>query len=368
MVEQARRLGKIELISLSKFFGESAAVDKISLSIPAASYCCLLGPSGCGKTTTLRLIAGHETASDGSVLISNREVTDAPPASRGTAMMFQNYALFPHLNCLENVAFSLRMRGINKQERNYRATELLSLVHMESFSGRMPSQLSGGQQQRIALARALITKPDVLLLDEPLSALDPFLRTRMRAELRQLQKKLGITFVHVTHSQDEAMALADLVVVMQSGRIEQADHPRKVFNAPANSFVAKFIGGHNVLSGVVRKSSGSSVSVEGPDDFRFDLSSQQPDVGTKLSYAIRTDAIKLSPPNTKQAEFGFVRAVIKETEYAGSDVRVTLQTTDGQEFVAICKEADFYTNVWGAGDSVNASWERESIHAIGPED
>ena len=174
MVEQARRLGKIELISLSKYFGESAAVDEISLSIPAASYCCLLGPSGCGKTTTLRLIAGHETASDGSVLISNREVTDAPPASRGTAMMFQNYALFPHLNCLENVAFSLRMQGINKEERNSRATELLSLVHMESLSGRMPSQLSGGQQQRIALARALITKPDVLLLDEPLSALDPF--------------------------------------------------------------------------------------------------------------------------------------------------------------------------------------------------
>ena len=368
MGEKARWLGKIELISLSKYFGESAAVDGISLTIPAASYCCLLGPSGCGKTTTLRLIAGHETASDGSVLISNREVTGAPPARRGTAMMFQNYALFPHLNCLENVAFSLRMQGIDKEVRNSRAMELLSLVHMETYRERMPSQLSGGQQQRIALARALITKPDVLLLDEPLSALDPFLRTRMRAELRQLQKKLGITFVHVTHSQDEAMALADLVVVMQSGRIEQADHPREVFNAPANSFVAKFIGGHNVLSGVVREGDASSLFVEGPGDFRFGVRSQQSEVGTKLSYAIRTDAIKLSPPDMAQAEFSAVRAVIKETEYAGSDVRVTLQASDGQEFVAVCKEAEFYSHVWSAGDSVNASWNQESIHAIGHED
>ena len=368
MGEQVRQLGKIDLISLSKYFGESVAVDGISLTIPASSYCCLLGPSGCGKTTTLLLIAGHETASDGSVLISNREVTDAPPARRGTAMMFQNYALFPHLNCLENVTFSLRMQGIDKGIRTARAMELLSLVHMEPYTERMPSQLSGGQQQRIALARALITKPDVLLLDEPLSALDPVLRTRMRAELRQLQKTLGITFVHVTHSQDEAMALADLVVVMQSGRIEQTDHPREVFNAPANSFVAKFIGGHNVLSGVVRKVSGSSMFVEGPDDFRFDLGSQQSEVGTKLSYAIRTDAIKLSSPNTGDAKFGSVRAVIKETEYAGSDVRVTLQATDGQEIVAVCKEADFYSHVWSTGDRVNASWERENIHTIGREE
>ena len=164
------------------------------------------------------------------------------------------------------------------------------------------------------------------------------------------------------------MALADLVVVMQSGRIEQADHPREVFNTPANSFVAKFIGGHNVLSGVVREGDASSLFVEGPGDFRFGVRSQQSEVGTKLSYAIRTDAIKLSPPDMAQAEFSAVRAVIKETEYAGSDVRVTLQASDGQEFVAVCKEAEFYSHVWSAGDSVNASWHQESIHAIGHED
>ena len=368
MLEKLTEPGNIELIGLTKQFGHSTAVEHVNLRIPSASYCCLLGPSGCGKTTTLRLIAGHETASNGDILISNKNITDFPPAQRGTAMMFQNYALFPHLNCQDNVAFSLRMQGVERTQRVRSAMEFLSLVHMEEFAERMPSQLSGGQQQRVALARALVTKPDVLLLDEPLSALDPFLRTRMRAELRQLQKKLGITFVHVTHSQDEAMALADLVVVMQSGRIEQTDHPREVFNAPANSFVAKFIGGHNVLSGVVREVSGSSVFVEGPDDFRFDLGSQESEVGTRLSYAIRTDAIKLSSPDTAQAEFGSVRAVIKETEYAGSDVRVTLQATDGQKFVAVCKEAEFYSHLWSTGDKVNASWERESIHSIGREE
>ena len=165
--------GSIELIGVTKTFDKSTAVRDLSLKIPPASYCCLLGPSGCGKTTTLRMLAGHETPSLGAILISNREVTNLLPAARGTAMMFQNYALFPHLNCLDNVAFSLRMQGVDKKTRASRALELLSLVHMEDYSERMPSQLSGGQQQRVALARALITNPDVLLLDEPLSALDP---------------------------------------------------------------------------------------------------------------------------------------------------------------------------------------------------
>ena len=365
MSGQTPHQGKIELVSLSKSFGDSVAVDNISLTIPAASYCCLLGPSGCGKTTTLRLIAGHETASDGDILISGHQVTDAAPAQRGTAMMFQNYALFPHLNCLDNVAFSLRMQGVDRETREARAPELLSLVHMAPYAERMPSQLSGGQQQRVALARALITNPDVLLLDEPLSALDPFLRTRMRAELRQLQKKLGITFVHVTHSQVEAMALADLVVVMQGGRIEQANHPREVFNAPANSFVAKFIGGHNVLSGVIKEAEGTSVVIEGPDNFRFNADVPQSEVGSALSYAIRTDAVKLSPIGAAISDTAAVRAVIKETEYAGSEVRVTLEAADGQEIVALCKEAEFYSQVWSAGDSVNALWDRENIHAIG---
>ena len=212
----------VELVAVTKRFGETVAVDAVSLRIPAGSYCCLLGPSGCGKTTTLRMIAGHEEASEGDIILGAENITYLPPAARGTAMMFQSYALFPHLDCTDNVAFSLRMRGVDKEKRRARALDMLKRVQMEPFAGRLPAQLSGGQQQRVALARALITDPQVLLLDEPLSALDPFLRVKMREELKALQTRLGISFIHVTHSQDEAMALADLVVVMNQGRIEQA--------------------------------------------------------------------------------------------------------------------------------------------------
>ena len=368
MIASPSEQGNIELIGVTKHFGGSTAVDRVTLEVPPASYCCLLGPSGCGKTTTLRLIAGHETASEGDILISNRNVTEAPPAQRGTAMMFQNYALFPHLNCLDNVAFSQRMRGIAKSKRTKRAMELLSRVDMDQYAERMPSQLSGGQQQRVALARALITNPDVLLLDEPLSALDPFLRMRMRSELRQLQKDLGITFIHVTHSQDEAMALADLVVVMQGGKIEQADHPRKIFNAPANSFVAEFIGGHNVLTGIVTKIAPEGATVEGPDPYRFITALNGPTVGSTVVYAIRADAIELTPieaVNVGSTEL--IQASINEVEYAGSEVRVTLQASDGQKIVALHEEADFFTHKWDVGDTVNATWDKMKIHSIGPQ-
>src|ERR1700758_1700038 len=219
----------LELVALSKQFGPTAAVDTMDLRVPADTYCCLLGPSGCGKTTTLRLIAGHEAASSGDIILGNANITDMPPARRGTAMMFQSYALFPHLNCVDNVAFSLKMRGIGKPERRKAAREYLALVQMEQYSERLPSQLSGGQQQRVALARALITRPRVLLLDEPLSALDPFLRIRVREELKRLQRELAITFIHVTHSQDEAMAMADIMVVMEDGEIRQSGPPRDIF-------------------------------------------------------------------------------------------------------------------------------------------
>src|ERR1700680_1630822 len=233
----------VELISVTKRYGTTLAVDGISLRIPRGSYCCLLGPSGCGKTTTLRMIAGHEAVSEGDILIGGQNVSNLPPVARGTAMMFQSYALFPHLNCLDNVAFSLKMRGVKKAERHERAREFLKLVHMPDYAMRLPAQLSGGQQQRVALARALITHPKVLLLDEPLSALDPFLRIKVREELKRLQRELEITFIHVTHSQDEAMAMADLMVVMDEGHIRQSGTPREIFEKPASAFIARFIGG-----------------------------------------------------------------------------------------------------------------------------
>jgi putative spermidine/putrescine transport system ATP-binding protein len=276
------------------------------------------------------MIAGHESVSDGDVLIQGRNVSDLPPAKRGTAMMFQSYALFPHLTCLDNVAFSLKMRGVPKAERHGKAREFLRLVHLENYAERLPSQLSGGQQQRVALARALITQPKVLLLDEPLSALDPFLRTRVREELKRLQRELGITFIHVTHSQDEAMALADLMVVMQDGHIGQADHPREVFERPASPFIARFIGAHNVL---------------------------QSNAGT---FAVRADRCRIGTPGNGPHITGHVVAV----EYQGAMVRVAIATEAGDEVSALVPDGDFYRRPAEPGQAATLVWSPADAHVL----
>jgi putative spermidine/putrescine transport system ATP-binding protein len=320
----------VELVKVTKRYGTTVAVDGISLRIPQASYACLLGPSGCGKTSTLRMIAGHEAISDGDILIHDVNVSDLPPAKRGTAMMFQSYALFPHLNCLDNVAFSMKMKGVGKKERHAKAAEYLELVHMSAYATRLPAQLSGGQQQRIALARALVTRPRVLLLDEPLSALDPFLRVKMREELKRLQRELGISFIHVTHSQEEAMALADLMVVMEDGHIRQAGSPRTVFEEPASAFIARFIGGHNVLpwqSGII---------------------------------AVRADHCSLGAPGDGPRLTGRVAAV----EYQGPVVRVAVTTDDGVEAAALLPDHDFYRSPVGPGDVATLSWAESAARAL----
>src|SRR6266571_1468215 len=280
--------GEIELYHLTKRFDRTVAVDAIDLAIPHGSYCCLLGPSGCGKTTILRMIAGHETPTEGDVRIGGESVVGLPPVRRGTAMMFQNYALFPHLTVLDNVAFNLKMRGVAKAERHRRAREMLAQVRLDQFADRIPAQLSGGQQQRVALARALITNPRVLLLDEPLSALDEYLRLRMRGELRRVQRELGITFIHVTHTQLEAIAVADLVVVMAHGRIEQAASARDIYIAPRNAYVARFVGGQNVLSGTVESVTNGIAMLAGEngDWFACPVAEVRPARGTRLCGSI----------------------------------------------------------------------------------
>ena len=320
----------VELVSVSKSYSGALAVDNISLRIPKASYCCLLGPSGCGKSTTLRMIAGHEPVSAGDVLIDDVNVTDAPPSGRGTAMMFQNYALFPHMSAVDNVAYSLKVRGVAKPARRAQAMEFLQLVRMSDFAQRLPAQMSGGQQQRVALARALISRPKVLLLDEPLSALDPFLREHMRGELKRLQRDLGISFVHVTHSQDEAMALADLVVVMEGGHIRQSGPAREIFERPSTEFVARFIGGHNV----------------------FELEGAR--------YAVRVDRCRLGSADDAVGFQGRVANI----EYLGPAVRVTVARDSGPDAAALIADETFFAAPVDIGQNATLVWAERDRHRL----
>ena len=280
------------------------------------------------------MIAGHEEISEGDVLLGKNIINELPPAKRGTAMMFQNYALFPHLTCLENVGFALKMRGLQKNKRNVESQKMLELVQMSEFSDRLPAQLSGGQQQRVALARALITNPSILLLDEPLSALDPFLRIKMRSELKFLQKKLGITFIHVTHSQDEAMALADMIVVMNNGIIEQVGSPYEIFNYPKNKFIATFVGGHNVI------------------------------IKNNKYYSIRMDHINLDFKKINNRKNNDVNPfTVNEIEFQGQIVKVTGETKNFGELSVQLSDEKFLKKKFEIKDEVFISWdhERESL-------
>ena len=239
--------GRVQLDGLTKRYGAALAVRGIDLEIPPGEFFCLLGPSGCGKTTTLRMIAGFERPSAGRVLLDGRDVSDTPPNKRNVNTVFQSYALFSHLTVAENVAFGLRFTRTSKEEARSKVGDALSLVQMEEFRDRKPHQLSGGQQQRVALARALILNPSVLLLDEPLGALDAKLRKALQVELKALQETVGVTFVYVTHDQEEALTMADRLAVMNGGRIEQVGSPREVYEEPASAYVADFLGVSNLL-------------------------------------------------------------------------------------------------------------------------
>ena len=320
----------LEIVSLTKRYGATLAVDAIDHVFQSGSYVCLLGPSGCGKSSTLRMIAGHEAVSDGAIVRGGTDISTKPPAQRGTAMMFQSYALFPHLSVADNVTFGLKMKGVAKDTRLAKAKELLDLVDMSALASRLPEQLSGGQQQRVALARAMASEPQVLLLDEPLSALDPFLRLRMRTELKRLQRDLGITFIHVTHSQDEAMALSDEIVVMNAGRIEQAGPPREVFNTPRTEFVARFIGNHNVIA-----------LPEG-------------------QFSIRSDRIRIA-----ESTAAAMTATVSAVEYQGTAVSVTASKADAQDITVLLDDATFFSSPLNTGDAVGLTWDQADLHKLG---
>ena len=356
------KAAEIDLASVTKRYGGTVAVDAVTLKIPPGTYCCLLGPSGCGKTSTLRMIAGHETVSDGDIMLGRTMVTHLPPARRGTAMMFQSYALFPHLDLIDNVAFSLRMKGVGKAERRAKAMEMLQLMQMEAYATRRPAQLSGGQQQRVALARALITDPEALLLDEPLSALDPFLKIRMRAELKKLQTRIGISFIHVTHSQEEAMALADLIVVMNDGRIEQAGPPREVFERPATAFVARFMGDHNVVSGRATGSADGLALLEVPNGGSFAASGTPGEVGEPIDIAIRTDHVRIGPSSIKGLGF---TGTVSNIEYRGASVKLSVDGAGMDDFTAIVDDLSFYEKPVAVGDAVQLNWDAGDAIVLG---
>ena len=319
----------LELAKLLKKYDGIVAVNNINLKIKAGSYCCLLGPSGCGKTSTLRMIAGHEEISDGDILLGDTIINSLPPSKRGTSMMFQNYALFPHLNCLDNVAFPQKIKGISKEKRYSAALKILEMVQMKNFSDRYPNQLSGGQQQRVALARSLITSPSILLLDEPLSALDPFLRIKMRSELKNIQKKLGITFIHVTHSQEEALALADIAVVMNNGIIEQFDTPYNIFNKPKNEFVANFVGSHNVVYIKDKK------------------------------IAVRMD--QMSIVKTKKSNDNTM--IIEDIEFQGENVKL-MCSNQNINLQILVDDKLFFKNEFKLDQKVDITWDEKKCHVL----
>ena len=322
--------GALEVINLTRSYEEIVAVDAINIKVPAGTYCCLLGPSGCGKTSTLRMIAGHETPTSGDIILGGKNITYLAPASRNTAMMFQSYALFPHISVLDNVAFALMIRSTPKDERYALARDLLDLVDMRAYEARLPSQLSGGQQQRVALARAIITKPKILLLDEPLSALDPFLRLRMRSELKRIQRQLDISFIHVTHGQDEAMALSDMIIVMNKGRIEQIGSPSEIFKTPKTEFVARFMGNHAVIP-----------------------------IAGQLS-AVRVDRLKIRTFAKSEIQ-DCLEGTIREIEYQGPYARVLLSTLQGQEISAHIDEAAWAETPKELGMHVNVFWDADDV-------
>jgi spermidine/putrescine transport system ATP-binding protein len=322
--------GDLRLANLTKRFGGFTAVDDLNLTIPQGSFFALLGASGCGKTTTLRMIAGLEEPTSGQLLLGEQDITRLRPYRRPVNTVFQNYALFPHLDVFENVAFGLRRRGVRDVAAQVR--QMLSLVQLDGFERRRPAELSGGQQQRVALARALINKPQVLLLDEPLGALDLKLRRQMQVELKRIQTEVGTTFVHVTHDQEEAMAMADTVAVMNAGRIEQLGGPAVIYEFPATAFVANFLGQSNLLAGEVTGRSGEDVLVEAYG-VRFSVPATRARCrqGT-VHLGVRPEKVHLAT-NVDDVPGGhqWVSGVVSDASYLGVSTQYLVRTVWGTE-------------------------------------
>ena len=322
----------LSLQHITKNFGEGDVLRDISLDVARGEFVTLLGASGCGKTTTLRIISGLETPDEGTVLLDGKDVTVLPPERRPVNTVFQSYALFPHMNVEKNVAYGLRVRGMDKASIAKRVREMLELVQMEDYAKRMPSQLSGGQRQRIAIARALAPEPELLLLDEPLGALDLQLRRQMQLELKRLQKKLGITFVYITHDQEEAINMSDRIAVMRGGRFEQIGTPEEIYDEPKTHYVAQFIGRSTILDGTVESVGRNTAVIRGTcGSFRVDASRALLIAEESCEVCVRTERMRASSVPIE----GFdLPATVREARYAGGSVLTYVTLKNGTEAVA----------------------------------
>jgi putative spermidine/putrescine transport system ATP-binding protein/spermidine/putrescine transport system ATP-binding protein len=356
----------LRLAELTKIFGATRAVDRVSLGIEPGSMVALLGPSGCGKTTTLRMIAGLLQPNAGEIYLDGVPISRMPVHRRKIGMLFQNYALFPHMTVAQNIAFGLEMRRLPRPAIDERVDEVLQLVQLAGFGERMPSQLSGGQQQRVALARAIVIEPALLLLDEPLGALDKSLRQSMQVELRALQRRLGITTVMVTHDQDEALTLADRIVIMRDGQIEQVGPPEEVYQRPLSRFTASFLGASNFFRGSVTRDESGALAVAIPNGPTLSMRTSR-EVGSEVSVALRPEAITvdLCERTTANQVANSTPALVEQLVYHGFVTHLHLRLPNGDPFLAYLRHgADLAAKAIAPGTRVFAHWPADALQIV----
>ena len=360
----------VEMVGVTKRFGDVVAVDRMNLAIPAASFTSLLGPSGCGKTTTLRMIAGFEQPTEGEILLAGRPIAGVPPYQRNVNTVFQHYALFPHMDVAQNVGYGLRQRKVPKAEEQRRVAETLELVRLVGYGKRRTWEMSGGQQQRVALARALVNHPTVLLLDEPLGALDLKLRKEMQHELKALQQEVGITFIYVTHDQEEALTMSDVIVVMRDGLIQQQGRPEELYERPVNTFVANFIGVSNPLPATIVSFDAASgmarVETRGGLQLGGSVTDRQarPAAGDTVTVAVRPERLRIDPAETSVEETGWnaVEGHVRQGTYLGDQTEYRVDTAQAGELVVRRQNVAGANNGpgFGPGDRVMISWREEA--------
>jgi spermidine/putrescine transport system ATP-binding protein len=363
----------VRLDRVTKRFGEVTAVDDLSLSIERGQFFALLGPSGCGKTTTLRMIGGFEATSEGTIYLRGADVTDLPPFRRNVNTVFQNYALFPHLDVYENIAFGLRRRRVPEQEVRLQVASMLTLVDLPGYERRRPGQLSGGQQQRVALARALVNNPQVLLLDEPLGALDLKLRKQMQVELKRIQSEVGITFVFVTHDQEEAMTMADRIAVMRHGRIEQLGTPEELYERPATEFVAGFLGVSNLLDAEVIGRNGVMSELRLADGNLVRAPAGTLDGSVLVRIGVRPEKLRVQPladgeVAETQREVNAVEGRVLDASYLGVSTQYLVETADGHRITVYAQnlETSGASEILADGQRVRLAWKPQHTFVIRP--